>query len=322
MALTASHVAQPAQARAVLPKEAMEVVKLQRVLPPEDYHCTCHFCQTFHGVLRRDDGSFYPKTDRRKYYRDEESNMKTSHVAKTPMHLARWAVQSFTKPGDWVFDPTMGAGTTGVEALTHGRKAAGIEIEYGKQLTLPNLRAHGREGVDFFLWEDDARNMDRHLKDSGLRFSLIVNNPPYSGDEHAAPIKDKDGNKVGRYIKKYDRMITGNMAFLKEGPDYYRAIGEMYASAWRYLLPGGRLVIGVKDMMRSRAHYLLHQHLGEALLAAIPDAEFKGTVILPHWPRTLGMSAYEKRYGIKAAMYQTILVFRKPLNPAPADLLS
>lgn len=306
-----------------LPKVAFEVVELHKTEPPADYHCSCQFCQVFRGVLIRKDGSYYSKLDRRQYYRDEESNMRTSHIAKTPLHLARWAVQTFTREGDWVFDPTMGAGTTGVEALTHGRKAAGIEIEYGRQLTLPNLQAHGTEGVDFHLWEDDARNMDKYLADTGLRFSLIVNNPPYSGDEHAAPIKDKDGNKVGRYIKKYDRMITGNLAFMKEGADYYRTIGSIYAKAWRYLLPGGRLVIGVKDMMRNRQHYLLHKFLGEAVLASIPDAEFKGVVLLPHWPRTLGMSAYEKRYGVKAAMYQSILIFRKPLTHAIAeDILS
>jgi DNA modification methylase len=302
-----------------LPPEAVEIVNLVKGNPPEDYHCHCPFCQKYRGLLVRPDGSFYSKTVRRKYYTAEESNMESSHVAKTPVHLARWAIQQFTKPGDWVLDPTIGAGTTGVEALTHGRKAAGVELEFGR-MARNNLKAYGTEGQDFKLFDGDARELTKFLN-GGPQFSLIVNNPPYSGDEHGAPIKNKDGVKTGRYQKNYDRMLTNNIAFLKEGDGYYRTIGSVYAQAWNFLKPGGRFVIGVKDMMRQRKHYPLHQFLGEAFLAAVPSAEFVGTVILPHWPRTLGISAYEKRYGIKPALYQTILVFRKRVGEA-GDMLS
>ena len=287
-----------------LPPEAVEIVNLKKCEPPDDYHCHCPFCQKFRGMLVRPDGSFYSKTVRRKYYTAEESNMESSHIAKTPVHLARWAVQQFTKPGDWVLDPTIGAGTTGVEALTHGRKAIGVELEFGR-MARNNMKAHGTEEKDFKLFEGDARDLKKFMNGWEPFVSLIVNNPPYSGDEHGAPIKNKNGVKVGRYQKNYDRMLTNNIAFLKEGEEYFRTI------ALSYLKPGGRFVIGVKDMMRQREHYPLHQHLGEALLTAIPQAEFVGTVILPHWPRTLGISAYSKRYGITPALYQTLLVFRK-----------
>lgn len=310
-------------ALAELPVEATEAVDLQQVPIPDDYHCSCEFCQLFYGVLMRSDGSYYRKTDRRKYYRDEESDMATSHIAKTPLHVARWAIQEFTEPGDWVFDPTMGAGTTGVEALVQGRKAVGIEIEFAAQLTMPNMEKHGRSRQDFFLFSGDARQMDKMIPQTKLGeqpFQLIVNNPPYSGDEHAAPIKNKHGEKIGRYVKKYDRDIGGNLAFLKEGPEYYEVMGLLYAQAWQYLKVGGHLVIAVKDMMRSREHYLLHKYLAETVQSHIPTAVFQGVALLPHWPRTLAISAYEKRYGIKAALYQTIMVFKKAFSTTDTDL--
>lgn len=42
--------------------------------------------------------------------------------------FVRAAIQTFTRPGDWVIDPFAGGGTTLVEALAMGRNALGIDI--------------------------------------------------------------------------------------------------------------------------------------------------------------------------------------------------
>ncbi|MBI3318540.1 MAG: site-specific DNA-methyltransferase [Candidatus Omnitrophica bacterium] len=59
---------------------------------------------------------------------------KTAHPCQFPVELVERLVLALTKPGDWVFDPFLGAGTTAIAALIHGRKAAGAEIvpEYVK----------------------------------------------------------------------------------------------------------------------------------------------------------------------------------------------
>ena len=62
------------------------------------------------------------------YYCKEEKE----HIAKTPLHIARWAIQNYTNEDDWVLDPTMGAGTTAVEAIILKRNSVGIEIEAKK----------------------------------------------------------------------------------------------------------------------------------------------------------------------------------------------
>jgi adenine-specific DNA-methyltransferase len=64
----------------------------------------------------------------------EIPNVKSNHVEKTehpcqfPVELIERLVLSMTEPGDWVFDPFMGTGTTAIAALMHGRKAIGAEI--------------------------------------------------------------------------------------------------------------------------------------------------------------------------------------------------
>ena len=61
-------------------------------------------------------------------------NVKSNHVEKTehpcqfPTELTDRLVLSMTNPGDWVFDPFLGTGTTIASAVRHGRKGAGAEI--------------------------------------------------------------------------------------------------------------------------------------------------------------------------------------------------
>ena len=51
----------------------------------------------------------------------------TDHPTEKPVALMEHFILNSTKPGDTVFDPFMGTGTTGVAALKAGRKFIGIE---------------------------------------------------------------------------------------------------------------------------------------------------------------------------------------------------
>ncbi|HEY4112842.1 MAG TPA: site-specific DNA-methyltransferase [Rhizomicrobium sp.] len=50
------------------------------------------------------------------------------HPTQKPVEVMRWIIESVTRPGDVVLDPYMGSGTTGVAALSCGRRFIGIEI--------------------------------------------------------------------------------------------------------------------------------------------------------------------------------------------------
>ena len=53
---------------------------------------------------------------------------KTGHPAVFPYQLAEDHILTWSNEGDWVFDPFLGSGTTGVAALNNKRKFIGVEI--------------------------------------------------------------------------------------------------------------------------------------------------------------------------------------------------
>lgn len=299
---------------------AGEIVNLVPGPLPADYHCSCQFCSAAIGELKREDGSYYSRLERRQYY-DPSEKGEGGHIAKTPLHLARWAIQRYSKPGDWVLDPTIGAGTTAVEALTQGRNVAGMELEYA-DIVLANCR----RGVEVFhslhqapeppaykIRRGDARNLGKFLVEAGVpRPALVVNNPPYSGDQSfPGPAKEGRGKEF-RDLETtyfYDENLP-NLAFLKEGAEYWDTMRSIYSAAVDHLLPGGHVVIGIKDMMRQKKPFLLHRLFCE-LLAGFADLEFTGTAVLKHYPGTLFLHTYHKLYGVHPPSYQTINVFRK-----------
>lgn len=56
----------------------------------------------------------------------ESSNKQ--HSAAFPVNLPSWFIKLFTKPGDVVFDPFIGSGTTAVAAIQLNRKFIGIDV--------------------------------------------------------------------------------------------------------------------------------------------------------------------------------------------------
>lgn len=292
-------------------------VNLIRGQTPKGYHCQCDYCCKVIGELRPSNGAYYSRLERREYYfgytpeekaqpEENRESGKKGHVAKTPLHIARWAVQKYTKPGDWVLDPTIGAGTTAVEALTQGRNVAGMELQFDKILKA-NVAKNLTNGVQAKIRIGDARTIASFLDELDLAFNLVVSNPPYSGDESDGgmgadhPLKDK---------YQYESNLP-NLAFLKEGQAYWEALGGIYTACAARLAPGGHFVTGIKDMIRSRKPFMLHKDIADVLTRQI-GLKFVGTAFLKHHPTTLHLNTYFKKTGCHPPYYQTISVFRKP----------
>ena len=51
------------------------------------------------------------------------------HANQKPVELPAWFIKTYTKPGDLVLDPTAGSGSTGVAAMTLGRRFIGFETD-------------------------------------------------------------------------------------------------------------------------------------------------------------------------------------------------
>lgn len=68
----------------------------------------------------------------RGYLRDSERRTDGNrdwHATPKPVALMKWLIENYTKPGDLIFDPYMGAGPVLVAAKQLGRRCIGVEIE-------------------------------------------------------------------------------------------------------------------------------------------------------------------------------------------------
>lgn len=94
-----------------------------------------------HGMIRQKDGSFRPMSNRGKQYGEfgirynvwnlppVMSNIeRKGHPAQFPEQLANDHILSWSNPGDIVFDPFMGSGTTAKMAMLNNRRFIGCEI--------------------------------------------------------------------------------------------------------------------------------------------------------------------------------------------------
>ena len=292
---------------------------------PGDYHCKCEYCRKVIGELRPADGSYYSRLERNKYYDPIERGTggdQKAHIAKTPLHVARWAVQEYADMSSWVIDPTIGAGTTAVEAIHAGCHAAGMEIEFGHVVQANVKKAMADTGghVKARIAVGDARRIEQDLLPTiDGEVSLIVNNPPYSGDVSMPSPKGKLRGKEHRHLEtrfEYDKELP-NLAFLKEGQEYWDTMRMIYVACVKRLRTGGRVVIAVKDMVRNKEPFLLHKMFAD-LLKDI-GLEHEGTAFLKHYPGTLFLNSYEKIHGTKPPYYQTIIVFKKPAKWKPIE---
>ena len=55
--------------------------------------------------------------------------VKNNHPTTKPVKLMSYIITLFTREGDWVLDPFLGSGTTGVASKLIGRNFVGIERE-------------------------------------------------------------------------------------------------------------------------------------------------------------------------------------------------
>ena len=57
-----------------------------------------------------------------------EHGVKRVHPTQKPIALMEQIIECFTKPGDLILDPYMGAGSTLIAAVNLGRRAIGVEL--------------------------------------------------------------------------------------------------------------------------------------------------------------------------------------------------
>ncbi|MCZ9293845.1 DNA methyltransferase [Corynebacterium meitnerae] len=170
-------------------------------------------------------------------------------------------INAYSAPGDLVFDPFAGFGTTLSRAVALGRRAAGVELLPGRvaQIHATTPEAHVVEG--------DARRFLPQLASSQPppAVNLILTSPPYMAETET----DTDP------LEAYEQGSGDYQRYLAELNDVARACS-------RLVRPGGHMVWNVGDIQHGGVYTpliddcaaLLAQHLERITVTDIQWDEY------------------------------------------------
>ncbi len=177
-----------------------------------------------------------------------------AHPARMAPDLAAHLVADYTRPGDLVFDPLAGVGTTLVEAVHLGRDAVGMELEPGwAALARANValgRRQGGTGRGHVIC-GDATRLPRGAP-AGLRgrVALILTSPPYGRTMHGR-VEHRHG-PIQRFHNRYsDHGDEANLGHRRRA-GLADGIAAVLAGCVPLLRPGGVMAVVARPWRRDR----------------------------------------------------------------------
>ncbi|MGI5215125.1 TRM11 family SAM-dependent methyltransferase [Plantactinospora sp. CA-290183] len=166
------------------------------------------------------------------------------HPARMLPAIAAHAVHAYTQPGDLVFDPMCGIGTTIVEAIHAGRDGIGVEYESRWSDTadanIAHAHRHGATGRGSVI-RGDATHL-AVLLPAALQgqVALVVTSPPYGPTVHGLVRPGSDG--VTKYDNRYGE-DKGNLAYRSSLGGLVEGFTDILRGCFTLLRPGGVVVV-------------------------------------------------------------------------------
>ncbi|MBN1172658.1 MAG: site-specific DNA-methyltransferase, partial [Micromonosporaceae bacterium] len=175
-----------------------------------------------------------------------------THPGKMLPAIARYAINTYTQPGDLVADPMAGIGTTIVEAMHLGRDGIGVEYEpRWADLAAANIALARRQGAtgagDIFT--GDSRRLPAILPASAHgRIALVVTSPPYGPSTHG--LVRTPGPRRGKVRKIHHRYgSTSNLAY-SEPDTLAEGFTQILTGVAAVLRDGGHVVVTARPYRR------------------------------------------------------------------------
>lgn len=170
--------------------------------------------------------------------------LSVKHPARMLPAIAAHAVYAYTDPGDLVFDPMAGIGTTLVEAVHMGRDAIGVEYEAAwadiAAANVAHARDHGAPGRGAVIRGDATRLAELLPAALHGQVALIVTSPPYGPTVHGLVRPGKDG--VAKFDNRYGDPDPANLAH-RDLPGLVDGFTQILAGCVPLLRPGGTVVV-------------------------------------------------------------------------------
>ena len=249
----------------------------------------------------------------------------TAHPARMLPELARHAIHTYSRPGQIVFDPLAGSGTTLVAALHAGRDAIGVEYEpRWAALARTNARlarAHTEAGA-WQVRRGDATRLPGLLpRDLRGQVDLVLTSPPYGRTMHGR-VEHRHG-PLTRFHNQYGPPDPASLAHrgltgIAEG------MYAVLAGCLPLLRPGGTVIITarpwrrtglLRDLPGAITAAALDTGLQQvdrcvALLAAVRDGH-----LLPRHSfhqLTVARKTRARNIPVHLIAHEDILIFRAP----------
>jgi hypothetical protein len=176
-----------------------------------------------------------------------------AHPGKMLPSIARYAIGTYTQPGEWVCDPMAGIATTIVEAIHLGRHGIGVEYEARwAALAADNLRlarSQGATGTGTVV-QGDSRHLPALIPpELHGRIALVVTSPPYGPSTHGhARTPGPRRGKVRKINHRYGT-DTDNLAY-RDHDELAAGFTQILTGCAAILRPGGHVVVTARPYRR------------------------------------------------------------------------
>ncbi|WP_038842054.1 DNA methyltransferase [Salinispora arenicola] len=178
-----------------------------------------------------------------------------THPGKMLPTIARYAINTYTDPGDLVLDPMAGIGTTMVEAMHLDRHGVGIEYEQRwATLAAVNLTLAERRGAPGTgrVYTGDSRQLPALLPPQiHGKVALVVTSPPYGPSTHGQV--RTPGPRHGKIQKIHHRYGTSDNLAYRDHDTLATGFTDILTGCRTVLRPGGHLVITARPYRRHGA---------------------------------------------------------------------
>jgi tRNA G10 N-methylase Trm11 len=184
--------------------------------------------------------------------RDRYAPESITHPGKMLPTIARYAINTYTQPGEVVLDPMAGIGTTMVEAMHLDRHGVGVEYEARwAALAAVNIALASKSGAPGTgeVYTGDSRNLATLLP-SSVRgtVALVITSPPYGPSTHGHV--RTPGPRQGKVRKLHHRYGDSDNLAYRDHDTLAAGFTDILTGCRNVLRPGGHVVITARPYRR------------------------------------------------------------------------
>jgi len=242
------------------------------------------------------------------------------HPAKFPEPLIASFIETFTKPGETVFDPMVGTGSTIVAALQTGRKGYGMDInqefvDIAKKRVANNFKPRLDDWPPKYVpivVRGDATKISQYPEVGNMKFNYVITSPPYwsmlhnPGSENQQTRRDKNL----RLVYSDDEQDVGN---IEDYDLFISTLEKIYSHVADHVVDGGYITIIVKNVKRDHTIYPLAWDLTACLTRSSSKLDYIGNTF---WCQdNVGLKPFAVgTHWVSNVLHQYCLHFKKRLS--------